>query len=64
MVVAFSFPTIIGRYLPTFCGSLRPSRTSQHYPTLYSLGQPTDYLPFTHKPHRSHGVNGKPHGVT
>ena len=27
MVVAFSFPTIIGRYLPTFCGSLRPSRT-------------------------------------
>jgi hypothetical protein len=26
--VAFSFPTIIGRYLPTFCGSLRPTRTT------------------------------------
>ena len=25
--MAFSFPTIIGRYLPTFCGSLRPTRT-------------------------------------
>ena len=27
--MAFSSPTIIGRYLPTFCGSLRPTRTEQ-----------------------------------
>ena len=25
--MAFSFPTIFGRYLPTLCGSLRPTRT-------------------------------------
>ena len=25
--MAFSFPTKFGRYLPTFCGSLRPTRT-------------------------------------
>ena len=27
-VVAFSFPTILGSYLPTLCGSLRPARTT------------------------------------
>ena len=28
--MAFSFPTTFGRYLPTICGSLLPTRTAEH----------------------------------